>query len=179
MANEDRERLVVDPGVAAQPEVGRWMWALNDARERTKEDLAGIDQSTLDWAAGPDGNSIGTLLYHLAAIEADWLYVEVLEQPVPTDLFALWPPEVRDGSGHLTAVKGKSLSDLLSILDEVHARVQDVFSRMSVEEFRRERHLPAYDVTPEWVLYHLSQHEAQHRGEMLLLREQAEAASKR
>jgi uncharacterized damage-inducible protein DinB len=158
---------------ADDPEVGRWLWALDDARALTKEVLENIDQDVLYWALAPGGNTIGTLLYHLAAIEADWLYAEVLEQPVPADLIT---EEVRDGRGNLTAIVGKTVGEHLSLLEAVRARLEDVFKPMPAEEFRRVRRLPEYDVTPEWVLHHLSQHEAEHRGEILLLRERAEAA---
>jgi uncharacterized damage-inducible protein DinB len=37
---------------------------------------------------------------------------------------------------------------------------------MTDDEFSRPRSLPAYDVSPAWVLHHLAQHEAEHRGEI-------------
>ena len=48
---------------------------------------------------------------------------------------------------------------------------------MTLDEFRRPRSLPQYDVTPEWVLHHLTQHEAEHRGHIQGLREIIEAMS--
>ena len=47
---------------------------------------------------------------------------------------------------------------------------------LSAADFYRVRQLDAYDVTPEWVLYHLLEHEAGHRGEIGELRRQAERA---
>jgi uncharacterized damage-inducible protein DinB len=38
------------------------------------------------------------------------------------------------------------------------------------------RSLAEYDVTPEWVLHHMMQHEAEHRGQIGALRAGAEAA---
>jgi uncharacterized damage-inducible protein DinB len=37
---------------------------------------------------------------------------------------------------------------------------------MSREEFRRPRKVEDYTVTPEWVIHHLIQHEAEHRGQI-------------
>lgn len=37
---------------------------------------------------------------------------------------------------------------------------------MSEDELHRVRALPYYDVTLAWVLHHLAQHEAEHRGEI-------------
>jgi uncharacterized damage-inducible protein DinB len=42
------------------------------------------------------------------------------------------------------------------------------------DEFRRPRHLEQYDVTPQWVLHHLIQHEVEHQGQRLDRRTEAE-----
>jgi uncharacterized damage-inducible protein DinB len=49
-----------------------------------------------------------------------------------------------------------------------------VYQQMDLAEFRRVRALPAYDVTPEWVLHHLMQHEAEHRSQIGAVRRRAE-----
>ena len=50
----------------------------------------------------------------------------------------------------------------------------DVFQAMTLAEFRRVRSFEHYDVTPEWVLHHLIQHEAEHRGQIGSIRDEAE-----
>ena len=47
---------------------------------------------------------------------------------------------------------------------------------MSLEEFHRPRKLDQYNVTPEWVIHHLIQHEAEHRGQIGELRKIAETS---
>jgi uncharacterized damage-inducible protein DinB len=107
MTNEQR---ILDPYPCREPEIGRWLAGLQDARQRTLRALEDLSPATLDWPP-PDGeSSIGTVLYHLADIEADYLYVEVLERPMP----------------------------------------------------------------PEYVLYHLMQHEAEHRSQIGTLRARAQ-----
>jgi uncharacterized damage-inducible protein DinB len=131
------------------------------------ENLGDVD---LDWAPAPRENSIGALLYHIAAIEADWLYAEVLEAPFPPDVVALFPVDVRDETGQLARVRGYALEEHLQRLDAVRSEVLEAFHGMSLAELRRPRELPEYVVTPEWVLHHLMQHEAEHRGEIGMLR---------
>jgi hypothetical protein len=41
---------------------------------------------------------------------------------------------------------------------------------MHETDYRRARNFEHYDVTPEWVLHHLAQHEAEHCGEILTIR---------
>jgi uncharacterized damage-inducible protein DinB len=176
MATPEREQLIVEPLSAADPAIGRALWCIEEARLRTRERLTGLDPQALDWLPADGVNSIGTLLYHIAAIEADWLYVEALERPIPPEVAALFPYEVREEDGRLTPVTGRSLAEHDALLDEVRALLLGAYLGMALAEYRRPRQLERYDVTPEWVLHHLMQHEAEHRGELSDLRRRAEAA---
>lgn len=169
-----REKKILEAQIGKEPEIGRWLWALEDARQRTLEEVNGLSPAILDWQP-PDGeNSIGTMLYHMADIEADWLYVEVLEQPFPPQVSALFPYPTRDGQGRLTRVLDFSLEEHLKRLETVRHLVLDVYAQMDLADFRRPRSLEYYDVTPEWVLYHLMQHDAEHRSQIESIRARAE-----
>ena len=172
----EQKYLIVDEHLNAEPEIGRWLWAFQDARQRTLSNLDGLAQATIDWLPPHNESSIGTVLYHLALIEADWLYSEVLEQPYPQEVVALFPYDHREAQGLLAQVQGFSLDQHLERLATVRKLVLDVFQQMSLEDFRRVRSLPDYDVTPEWVLHHLMQHEAEHRSQLGALRAAAERA---
>ena len=178
MSGGTKQRNVIEVLPGYDREVGRWLWALEDARRRTKEALAGIAPDVVDWAPPDGGNSIGTILYHLALIEADWLYVEVLgHESYPDAVVASLPHEDRDERGRLTRLQGVGLDAYVGRLDAIRDRLLAAFREMSLAEFRRLRHLPDYDVTPEWVVHHLMQHEAEHRGQIGMLRELAERAA--
>jgi hypothetical protein len=79
----NRERLVLEPLAGHEGEIGLFLAALGDSRQRTKESLADLDAAALDRTTPTYPNSIGTLLYHIAAIEMDWLYIEILERDFP------------------------------------------------------------------------------------------------
>lgn len=149
-----------------QPEVGHLVWILQAARWRLYECLAGLDTAVLDWQPSYGGNSIGTLLYHIAAIEIDWLYCEVLEQPFSPEIIELFPFNVRDAEGRLTTVTNQSLAEHQHRLDICRTHLLNAYREMSVADFRRLHHFDNYDVTPEWVLHHLIQHETEHRGQI-------------
>ncbi len=162
-----RLTLVMAPESGGDPTIARWLWALDDARQRTVAQLVDLPPAYLDWTPPVGGNSIGTLLYHIAAIEADWLSAEVREEvPFAPDLVALFPYDVRDATGRLSVVAGLTLAEHLARLATVRVEVSRTFRALSPADFRRVRTLPDYDVTPEWVLHHLMQHEAGHRGEL-------------
>ncbi len=176
MSTESKRQMSIEPLPGYEPEIGRMLWMLENERKRSRRSLDAIHPDAIDWEPHADGNSIGTLLYHIALIELDWLATEIMEGKLGEDIFSKFPHPVRDAQGRLTVVKGISLDEHYRRLDSVRMLVLNSFKGMSIAEFRRLRHLPDYDVTPEWVLHHLMQHEAEHRGEMATVRTLAEKA---
>jgi uncharacterized damage-inducible protein DinB len=156
------------------PEVGAALWRLQDARQRTLRLLGEMPAAYVDLET--HGNSVGTILYHLALIEADWLYVEILEEEPPDEMEALLPADHRDQAGVLSVVRGQSLDQHLARLSTIRNGLLGRLRGMTAEDFHRTRSLPDYDVSPAWVLHHLAQHEAEHRGELGFVIEMHRAA---
>lgn len=167
-----KDNLTLQPVDAKEPLIGRWLSYLADGRIRTKEVLAGLTTEQLEYQQLPFANSISTLLAHIVAIEMDWLYAEILEQEIPQEVLALLPSDVRDEEGKLMTVKGVNLEQHLERLDKTREFCVTHLKDMTLEDFLRARSLEHYDVTPEWVCNHLLQHEAAHRGQIILLKEQ-------
>ena len=167
-----KHRLDVRPVEAADPLVGRWLAYLAQSRDRTLgvlEDLSaeGLAADAVDATSDEHPNSVGTLLYHLAAIEMDWLYCEILERDIPGEVLEHFPFEVRDAADRLTPVRGWSLKQYAGLLERTRLIFVHTLRDFGADEFVRARVLPDYDVTPEWVCLHLLQHEAGHRGQMV------------
>ena len=90
------------------------IWALEDTRLRTLHDIDWLGQVILDRTRSGSANTVGTLLDHLAAIELDWLYSEVLEHSwddVPAEVKDLLGYDVRDKKG-LWGTNIRSCADL-------------------------------------------------------------------
>jgi uncharacterized damage-inducible protein DinB len=159
-----RETLVVVGLPGYTPEVGAALWRLENTRERTLRLLRELPPAYVDQES--EGNQIGTILYHLALIEADWLYTEILEAPYSDAAKQLLPADHRDAEGILTLSQGETLDQHLARLRSIRVLFLEGLREMTDEEFHRPRSLPSYEVSPAWVLHHLSQHEAEHRGEI-------------
>lgn len=175
MGLSEHEQRVVEPVKSLHAEIGRGLWVLEFARQRTNDLLDAVEPAALEWQPDWTLNSMGTLLYHIALIEFDWLHVEVLgnlnDEPYPDEILALFPYPARTDN-RLTVVSGVTLDAHRSRLAVVRCEVLKAYGRMTLDVFRRVRTVPEGDVSPEWVVYYLSQHEAEHRAEIAALNTQ-------
>jgi len=171
----EREVLALSP-IGDDPEVGRWLAALEDGRRDTLRELAGVTPEMLDWYPAASLNSIGSLLYHIGLIEASWVSEEILGDPDAMELGPLLPWPDRDGPGeggqrHLSRIDGQSLDEHLARLAAIRSFVIERLSPMTNADFHRVRSLDRYDVAPDWALHHVIQHEAEHRSHIAWLRD--------
>lgn len=162
------------PGYA--PEIGRWLWAMNEVRRRTLRLVEGLDQRALDWE-GPDSreNAIGTLLYHIALVEMSWLFMDIKEGNLPPQVKQDFPHDMADSKGRLTTVLGIPLGEHLSRLETSRRIFLDSMQEMTLEDWRQLRR-PGdvdYAVTPEWAVFHLVEHEAGHAFQISSLKARA------
>jgi len=167
--------LHVEPLPGYEAEMGRCFWALEEARRRTLTLVEGVDQPTLDWE-GPDGqeDAIGSLLYHIASSEMRWLFQDILQQDFPPSVNAAF--RHKNGHGRMPRVLGVPLVDHLACLRRSREFLLETCRTMSLAEWRRSRR-PAnrqdYEVTPEWVIFHLVEHEAGHAFQISVLKARA------
>lgn len=165
-----RRRLTLEDTTTRAPEIAPWIAALKECRKRTADAVSEMDRVELDWRPPGSGSTVGSLLYHVAAIEADWLHTEIRGEEIPPGVLSLFPQDVRDEAGHLAQIGGEALATHLDRLGRVREALLSTLGGMSMEDFRRLRTLEEYDVSPEWVVQHLIQHESVHRGQVLLIR---------
>lgn len=168
---EPRRTLTLYPDEAVAREPGLWMATLDDTRGRTFEVLRGISDEHIDRVPPDGGSTIGAILYHIAVVEGDWLYDEILGSIEKNWPVALFPVAMREDGNTLSAFTGESLDEHLGRLETVRGMLIAAVTSMTGEqmhELRRRRH---YDVSVAWVLHHLMQHEAEHRSQIVRIRE--------
>jgi uncharacterized damage-inducible protein DinB len=166
--------FVLDPLPGCDPEIGRALAALAETRERTLEAVADLPPEWLD-APPPVGvNTIGSLLYHIAQTESGNLYDNLLGQPPPPDVVARIPGH-RDAQGVLLTRPGERLDSYLDRLRFVREKLVAAYQPLTLAEYQAARPrsgvVPHYEISGAWILHHLMQHEAEHRGHIHLIRE--------
>ncbi|MEX0666924.1 MAG: DinB family protein, partial [Acidimicrobiia bacterium] len=150
------------------------LWMMEDTRARTMRALEGLPADQIDARPVGADNSIGSLLYHLAAIEADWLHADILQKDYPEWMAQLFPADVRTDEGQLTPIGAVGLDEHLGRLATVRRHFLEALADLTADDFRRARKTESGLTTPEWVLHHLRQHEAEHRGQIQAIRKALE-----
>lgn len=159
---------------ATVPEVGQWLWGMQEVRRGLLSTLdrieqAGFGQEFLDWR-GPDGNdnSVGTLLYHVAGVEMGWLYFDMLMTGFPDEVQEWLPFDDRNETGQLRYLPGITFEEHRTRLAKARERFLEVVGGLSLDEWNRLREPEGedYAVTPGWIVYHLLEHEAGHLYEI-------------
>ena len=168
--------LLVQPIDGFPLAMGAALWMMEDTRARTLRALDEISGDLIDQVPVGGDNSIGSLLYHLAAIEADWLYADILQSDYPDWLSEVFPADVRTDAGQLTPVRALTLDDHRGRLASVRTHFLEDVRVVTDDDFRRPRKTESGVVTPEWVLHHLQQHEAEHRGQIQAIRKALETS---
>jgi len=173
------EQHHIAPLEGYDPEIGRWLWALQDVRHRyTLRLVKDLDERLVDWE-GPDGqeNAIGSLLYHIAHVEMGWLYGDLMQMTeLPAAVRPDFPFPGREADrNHLTRVLGVPLAEHIARLDRSREVFLKELQEFTVEDWRRLRRPPDfeevnYEVTPEWAVFHLVEHEAGHAFQMRSLK---------
>jgi hypothetical protein len=171
----ERERLVLEPA-AGDTEIGRWFAAFDEVRADTLRIVSSTPAGAVDVDAGDGGDGLGTVLYHVALVEVDWVFTDVLDRQrdIPRDLF---PHDDRVEDGRLTPVIGDSLAEHLDRLARTRELVLDALGAMTPEEYHRARPRERFDVAADWVVFHLIDHEVEHRVRLSALRDRFATAA--
>lgn len=148
------------------PRVGEALWRLHDTRERSLGVLHAVEPGWVERAPVVGTNTIGTLLYHVALIELDWLFADILHEPFPDDAPAWFPNDVRDAAGQLHAAPAEPLERHLERLAWVRAHLNQRVSALDSADLDRVQENEGVQSSAAWVLHHLAQHEAEHRGQV-------------
>jgi hypothetical protein len=162
-------RLQIAPLDGYDPDVGRWLWVLQDVRRRhTLRLIKDLDERLVGWE-GPDGqeNAIGSLLYHIALAEMTWLHGDLKGlREFPPAVKRDFPfPTWEQGGDRLTRVLGVPLAEHVGRLNRSREVFLKEFEGIVSAEWRRLRPNPHDDeeeLTPEWVVFYLVEHEAGH-----------------
>ena len=148
-------------------------WMLEDVRKETLAGVSHLSKEQLFQAPVEGESSIGSYMMHLGECDLSWL--EILSgAEQPGDLkkkcyFDKWfdvpdpdppkePLEINEYLETIAATR-KNFLEYISTLDDTELEKEVTIQRKSGEQ----------KIKKKWIIYHIIEHEAHHRGQMFML----------
>ena len=145
--------------------LGLLLAQLEEGRARTLRVLRQVPPERLHWCSPQFPNSVAAHLAHLGVIELDWLHCDLLGREIPAeDLEGCPIADVRGPDGRLDPAAGSTLDGLMAWLERCRNRLLDECRTLGESGLDQLVDGLEGSATPEWILTHLVQHEAEHRG---------------
>ena len=154
------------------PELGTLVSMMEYTRATTLMEIRDLTPEQLDFLPHPEGNSIGMLALHIAAVEAVYqiLTFEGREEPNAEEA-ARWNAALELGEEGRKTIRGHSADFYIQTLAEVREKTLAAF---------RERDDAFLQITRDWwddrqsnnffAWFHVFEDELNHRGQMRLIR---------
>lgn len=178
MSEVQRIDLARDPEL--HPRLALLLAQMDELRTDLKTHAERWADEDLDQTLVPGFMNPGALLLHIAEAEHWWMRVVLADQgeegQLPPD--SLFPFLVNENGD---AVAGeRPLTEYLTVLDDTRTWTRNFLVGLSAEDLGRDfpftsQEGESFVFSVEWVLYHLVEHEAHHRGQLALMHRLGEA----
>ena len=158
----------IEPVSGLPPRIGLYFAQMEDVRRVTKKYISGLSPEQLSWYPNDRVESVGTLLLHIAAVELSWIGEDIMRRRMPEEWVFAFPIRF-----NIPQVSGQPLSFFIEKLDTVREETRRTLATLTDADLGRavtpldDAESPgAEQYTIEWILYHLVEHEAHHRGQI-------------
>lgn len=169
MLEKPVRKFSIDFGRAKDHSIDYLLGIMEDARVTTLQQVFGISTQQLHWQYAPGWNSIGALLSHIAAIEHYFRIEFVEKRSLTEDENRRWLPALDMGEHLPKLITGDPLEKYVDELQESRALMVDALRSLSFETFVDR--MDAYDGSNlAWALYHMSEDEIHHRGQISIIK---------
>ncbi|MBC7911724.1 MAG: DinB family protein [Pyrinomonadaceae bacterium] len=168
------ERLTLSPATGVTPGIGFYLSGLDEVREQLRETVGSMSDEQIARRAVEGAHPIGGLVLHIG--EAEWWWIQCvvsgrLEMTDEDKRIAHWDVlEDPEGFGALRY----SAAYCLDAIDGIRRRTRDLLASLTDDDLERtysyKRRDKRVEVSLRWVLHHLMDHEAQHKGQILMLK---------
>jgi len=167
------ERVVITPVEGYTTKIGICLAKMEDVRTRTLKYVEGMSPEQLAWSPNDTCESIATLLLHIAAAERSWIGEDIMRKPMDEWWKIAFPIRY-----DIPQISGKKLSYFIEILATTRQETKDALKTLTDDDLSRE--IAPLDpgeqdnaekrFSIDWILYHLVEHEAHHKGQIAVMK---------
>lgn len=155
------------------PAIGFYLAGMEEVREQLCESIAGLSDEQIGRPAIPGAHALGALVLHIGEAEWYWMQMVVSGHKLNDEdrQAACW--DVLDDPAAFLA-KGYSAEFCLNEIKKIRGQTIDKLSSFNDSDLERifsiERRGEKREQSLRWILHHLIDHEAQHKGQILMLK---------
>jgi uncharacterized damage-inducible protein DinB len=159
------------PGFATQ--IGFYLGGLEEVREQLREAVEGMSDDHIGRPAIPGAHAIGALVLHIGEAEWYWLQCVVSGKTVSDEIRCApyWDVLKRpQGFSEKSYSAEFCMKEIKKLRDQTHETLA-AFKDSDLERiFSVDRRGETHERSLRWILHHLIDHEAQHKGQILMLK---------
>jgi uncharacterized damage-inducible protein DinB len=164
---------VLNPAEGFSSGIGFFVGGMDEVREQLQQAVEGMTSDQLGRRAVPGAHSIAALVLHIGEAEWWWMQCNVSGHKLtPEDRQApYWDVLKRPDS---FASKLYSAQFCLDEIAKIRNQTHDLLASFNDDDLERiisfERRGERHEHSLRWILHHLIDHEAQHKGQILMLK---------
>lgn len=166
-----RQILTPHPGLSTG--IGYYLSGMEEVRNQLRKAVKGIEGVPLGRPAFLGAHSIGALVLHIGEAEWWWMQCNVAGHKLTEEdrKAAFW--DVLDDPEGFASRSYTSEFCLLE-LDKIRNQTRDLLFSYNDKDLEKiitvDRHGEKFEYNLRWILHHLIDHEAQHKGQILMLK---------
>jgi uncharacterized damage-inducible protein DinB len=166
------ERDILESMTGVSREIGFYLSGMEEIRAQLRKAVSDLTSKELARRITPNAHQIGALILHLGETESWWIHSVVAEKELDEEAkrFAHWD----DTTETDFAEKGYSAEDCIGIIDEISRMSREILAKFGDEDLERlfgfDKKDKRIEVSLRWVLHHLIDHEATHKGQIMMLK---------
>ncbi|QAS54312.1 DinB family protein [Halobacillus litoralis] len=158
------------PQYGFTPQIGHLVAQMNYARKTTLDAVEGLTTAELDFLPCTDGNTIGALLLHMAAVEKGF-QIEIFDGRTPNEEeIRVWGSSYDLGEKGRKNIRGHPLEFYRSKLEEVRERTLHEFSELTDDWLYENREWDNHSSNHYFIWFHVFEDEINHRGQIRVIK---------
>lgn len=166
-------KRVLEPVAGFSREIGFYLSAWEKTRVELREIAADLSNEELSRRLTPEAHQIGALILHLGEAEASWIHAIIAGKELNEEekRFVHWC----DTTETDFAEKGYSAHECIGRIDKISEMSREILVKFADKDLERlfgyERSSgEQVEVSLRWVFHHLIDHEANHKGQISMLK---------
>jgi len=168
------EKQTLEPFEGFPTQIGFYLSGMEEVREQLRSAVKDLSNEEISAKFAPNSHSIGQLILHNAEAEWWWLKVVAAEKELDEEdakREAFWDILLDEDFSS----KAYSAEFCISAVDRVRVKCFEVLKELKDEDLDRYFGWDKDDGSKiekslRWILHHLIDHEAQHKGQILMLK---------